>query len=855
VGAAAADTLLLCAKYLECVSHMHSCNLSLAEFYQQQDKQQQQQQDKQQQQQQLQLLQLPAADITAAVLHTASLLLADIRTHVDNNTRPAAVAKLLELPKVLQQTAFIVATLFGSQLQLNLMYGLHHKERQPAQHSSSGSSSGSSGGRSGGSSNSGNSSGSSSGGSGPPTAAAARAEGVLLCRAQHRMCPQIPQVPVAQSWLQHFEASWGAVLPPHLLLHVAAAIEATEGVSAPQQQAYSGSAAQEGQPYKLLLPEHCLVQAPATTPRNSNSSSSSSSPGCIKNTVCMDVVRAASTVLGLGEDHDSACRRLLLSRGIEHAPLLLLASATAALWLEGEDAIPIALTCGFTASYLMDASWCEGREGKPCEICGALLRPLAWPTVGLLSLLLQQLMAEAAMVGQVASRISGSGGSNGSDGSSSGSGSGGSGSSSASSRGSSATHAALLRMIACRQRYLRLAGSALQLSLSRAMERASPVPLRPQQLQQVAWATQLLEAAVRCSARLHQLLSLHGPEAASTGGAADASGAAAFELAPMLSAALFVCNNAVAAVARDIRSDVGFEMQQVLQAVMSLHLTTLSTAQGQPGAALPAVLLECAKMQEAIVKHTIAAAAAGTAAAQSLSATVAAGWFVVGRCLLQVSEQLQLCLSQPDSYPMSAWLLTNEQAWNTHSATAEGRRKDMHTAFDQLGGAVSILDITVSEWWEFLMGQVATTQSSCNISEVRALQRYRLTLMTVCARLDSCCQSHGPLALFHYHPEVLDNLLDPSPAHQQQLLQGEGPAYEAFRALSAVCRTLKSVGEDLCAVLPNRYFCNNPGCRNAAGVSAGFALVRGAACVCGGCVGSEGAAGAAAAPQGAVAAR
>lgn len=70
-GLAAADTLLLCAKYLNLVSHMHRINLALTQH-------QQQQQLQQQQDQQLQQQQLPAVDITAAVLHTASLLLADL---------------------------------------------------------------------------------------------------------------------------------------------------------------------------------------------------------------------------------------------------------------------------------------------------------------------------------------------------------------------------------------------------------------------------------------------------------------------------------------------------------------------------------------------------------------------------------------------------------------------------------------------------------------------------------------------------------------------------------------------------------------------------------------------------------
>jgi hypothetical protein len=575
--------------------------------------------------------------------------------------------------------------------------------------------------------------------------------------------------------------------------------------------------------------------------------------------VYMDFVHAASTVLGMGDVQRPACQRFF--DGMERAPLLLLAAATAVLWLEGPKALPAALACGYTANILAEASWCEGREGRPCSICAVLLRPVAWPTVGLLSLVLQQVVSEIAMLEKWArsngisssdrSSCSGSGSgcscAGGSNSINGGSRSGG-GSSDSDGGSSSATPAASIAMImamaATPQQYLELAGYVLQVSLRRAVERASPVPLQPQQLQQVSWVTQISEAAVRCSARLQQLLSQHG-EAASTAGAADdaAAAAAAFDLAPMLSGALFVCHSARLAV-HDTCSEVASEVQQVLQAVMSLHLTTLSTAQGQPGAALPGVLLECAKMQQDIVQRTIVAAAAG--AAQSLSATVAAGWFVVGRCLL---EQLQLCLSQPDSYPLSAWLLTSEEAWQTSSDTIEGQRRDMHEAFCQLGAAVSLLDDTVKEWW-VCFGQAPTLQCSRGS---RMFSRYRTALTAACVRLNSCCR--GPLTTFHNDLGVLDPLLEPSPAHQQQLLQAKGPAFEAFRALSAVCRTMKSVGEDLCAVLPNRYFCNNPGCRNAAGVSAGFALVRGAACVCGGCVGSEGAAGAAAAPQEAVAAR
>jgi hypothetical protein len=58
-------------------------------------------------------------------------------------------------------------------------------------------------------------------------------------------------------------------------------------------------------------------------------------------------------------------------------------------------------------------------------------------------------------------------------------------------------------------------------------------------------------------------------------------------------------------------------------------------------------------------------------------------------------------------------------------------------------------------------------------------------------------------------------------------------------AVSALCPRildlLQGLGELLCAVLPGASCCNNPVCRNLGTVSEAFALVRGKACVCGGC--------------------
>ena len=72
-----------------------------------------------------------------------------------------------------------------------------------------------------------------------------------------------------------------------------------------------------------------------------------------------------------------------------------------------------------------------------------------------------------------------------------------------------------------------------------------------------------------------------------------------------------------------------------------------------------------------------------------------------------------------------------------------------------------------------------------------------------------------------------------------QLLGRVGGRAKRHAAAAAV--TLASqcfaAGEAMCAAVPCSACCNNPRCSSLHGVSAGFALVRGKGCVCGGCLG------------------
>ena len=394
-GLAAADTLLLCAKYLDLVSRMHRINLVLTQH--------QQQQQQQQDQQQL-LLQLPAVDITAAVLHTASLLLADLPGLMQQSpSLPAAVARLLANREALQQIACVVTALFGSQLQLHMLQQLDLQSPHSSSCSSSGSGCSSSG--SGCSSSGCSSSGSGCSSSGSCHPAAEMAEGVLLCRVQQFL--QSPQqhlqpsisTPVVQSWLQHFKASWGEMLPPHLLQHVAAAIAALPGASAAPQQ-HPSTGGQVVQAYQLLLPEHCLdpTGPPCFAAEAPAGSSSSFAAPCINVQACVKAVFAAAAVLGPDSTPEHICKLLSHSPGMQRVPLLLLASAVAVPCTMSVAALPLATRMAGTARQLLSAIWCGGTDEEPCTVCAELLTPLAWHTVGLASLHMQQVAAHAVEV-------------------------------------------------------------------------------------------------------------------------------------------------------------------------------------------------------------------------------------------------------------------------------------------------------------------------------------------------------------------------------------------------------------------------------------------------------------------------
>lgn len=64
-----------------------------------------------------------------------------------------------------------------------------------------------------------------------------------------------------------------------------------------------------------------------------------------------------------------------------------------------------------------------------------------------------------------------------------------------------------------------------------------------------------------------------------------------------------------------------------------------------------------------------------------------------------------------------------------------------------------------------------------------------------------------------------------------------GRGFGLLTALSGVAGALQAASSALAAAVPCSYTCNNLSCSNLSTVSEAFALVRGKACVCGGCLG------------------
>jgi hypothetical protein len=468
---------------------------------------------------------------------------------------------------------------------------------------------------------------------------------------------------------------------------------------------------------------------------------------------------------------------------------------------------------------------------EECDESGSrLLYEWAWPSVGVAALVAQQVMCLAH--------------------------------SSSSSRNAPASDSAAAAAFTLK--------SALQIveeQLSDVLELQRQQQQQQQQgkLQQVSFAVQVAEAAARASARLFDIPHQR-PRPLRTTCAAIASTSVSLVTGCALCAA------------------AAAEVPQVLQACTSLLLTIASCTQRSKDAFVVHLLRRSAKLLTAVSlwKSQQQRQQQGQQQGQQqqqVHADVAAyqlpsaSWFLLGRCMLQISDHLQRCALEPDCHSLLGWLLPSVALAGASSAGLSKARQSMaQNQLNELALLLADLEAVLKKCANDMHSSSSSSSSSGGSSSTSSsgggfwVDHCAMQLRTAYQALS---QKAGPAAatLAGRLPELVcwiqalegdssssggGNISSSSSSSSSSGSQRKGFTPVIRTPLLDLASGLGVAGGALCTALPTRFFCNNPSCSNMAGVSAGFALVRGKGCVCGGCVGL---AAGAAVPQDAVAAR
>jgi hypothetical protein len=397
------------------------------------------------------------------------------------------------------------------------------------------------------------------------------------------------------------------------------------------------------------------------------------------------------------------------------------------------------------------------------------------------------------------------------------------------------------------------------------------------QLQSVAYTVQLVEATVRLSA---------DPEALSL---AEACQGAA-QLRPhrlgagkVLGAdkvcggtALAVVHSALSIISRAGHTVLGcLQGQQLLQSCTSLLLTCSSLSQRLGSAATPAdmalyvELLQLLQRSEALVTG---------GSSSSVSQSLAAGLAVAGRTLVALGTVLKPPLdvtsssstSLQDEVQVRMVHMSRLNGWLSacwHASAGEGAAQDNNAQPDK--GTIA-----QASTLEQVLHDLATCVRNINqilqdrAAAAKAAADERAAAAGSDIMSDQASSSHlGPsdYASKHSSKGYDQQLQQQAPA--DWLLAGVDKAHracnlqlaslwtalpplmhgvsshlelvEATLAAGTVPKHLLAAGEALCAAVPCSACCSSPRCTNLSGVSAGFALVRGKGCVCGGCLGMQ----------------
>lgn len=371
---------------------------------------------------------------------------------------------------------------------------------------------------------------------------------------------------------------------------------------------------------------------------------------------------------------------------------------------------------------------------------------------------------------------------------------------------------------------------------------------RSDQQQQASFVVQVLEALLRSYARL----------LAEPSGAAAAAAAKHSCTQNMLDCCSSVVLRAPCLVdSASSLLEVG--AQQVLLASMSAMQSALSMLWEGTGAHS---IFMCS-----LSVQTFAAMQSGPPCAEVDVQPLAACMLLIGSCLLCMSEQI--AMSDPGGHSFYDWEVAS-------CGLLGGRGREMPESSRLVAGVqdllstVQVLQAAAERngrfaadamlqrcekvgWCPDAVAAAKVMSHASRVQEVlaclcaavsEALQPGQLSEFDTEAQLLAVCHwvTHV-LAASRVLSEVVEQhaqvLLDSARSgvlqQQQQGRQGLSPAVRD--ALVGLASGFRAVGGVLCAAQPNHLFCNNPACRSAASVSAGFALVRGEGVVCGGCLG------------------
>jgi hypothetical protein len=428
------------------------------------------------------------------------------------------------------------------------------------------------------------------------------------------------------------------------------------------------------------------------------------------------------------------------------------------------------------------------------------------------------------------------------------------------------------------------------------------------QLQSVAYTLQLVEAALRGHA-----VSLRAQREALVQGGLQPSVALCLNSFLNIGynaarAALTLARPLALKASRAVLESL--QGQLLLQSCTSLLLTYSSQQLRADYTATPQDLGQCVLLLQCLQQSEALAAAGGSSC--SISHTLAAGLLLVGRCLLSLdfspgpgTGDSSSSASSPEQ--QGTELRAYFRVWMSSTATGKALQ-----AGDQINSELSdALRLQADVLNQAVRGSVACLESISQTLQQRAelvippptdditavlLQAQRAVvsssdptsqagsafLMKVMSSMGSD-GSNSSSHEGHQHYSAGDSAAHHSSRNQQRqppadwLLAGVHTAHAALQKvlfpLSAALtpyvvgwdplktpvnphalplpRLLAAAGEALCAAVPSSACCSNPRCTNLHGVSAGFALVRGKGCVCGGCLGLQTGGAAAAAHQGA----